>query len=71
MPTATCKTCGRTTNSACSNYWFNDDGSDFHEVTECYLAWNPDTKKWEKGCAYDKCDKLHKGIYDKWMEDDG
>ena len=49
MPAATCKTCGRMTNSAVSNY---ATAKKFGEVTECYLAVDPVTKNWTKGCAW-------------------
>lgn len=51
MPSAICKSCGRETNSACSNYW---NVRPVGEVTECYAAW--EYGKYVKGCAYDKLD---------------
>ena len=48
MPTAKCK-CGSITNSAVSNYWFNDG-----HPTKCYARFVDG--KWTKGCAYDRAD---------------
>ena len=50
MPTAICK-CGRTTNSAMSNYWFADG-----KPTECYAAFDKEQGKWVEGCSLDKAD---------------
>ena len=49
MPAATCKTCGRITNSVTSNYWST------HGVpTECDISVDPETKNWVKGCRWDR-----------------
>jgi len=55
MPQIICATCGRTTNSVCSN---------FHEhrgqkVTKCYAAFKDG--EWVKGCGFDSANDFNKG----------
>ena len=64
MPVITCKTCGKTTNTACSNAWSKE--CEFGKfATECYASWNEQEQKWEKGCAYDKADPITKTSVDR------
>ena len=57
MPSAVCKKCGATTNSAVSNYWMpvdeDNNPKDIGVVTMCYAAFD-DNHQWVKGCSYDK-----------------
>lgn len=64
MPIGTCVGCGRTTNSAVSNWWStNTDG--IGAATECYAAFVDE--HWTKGCAYDNADPLTKQFVDKLL----
>lgn len=49
MAVIKCKKCGRTTNTAVSDWTFKP----CLEALECYAAYEED-KGWVKGCAYDK-----------------
>jgi hypothetical protein len=62
MPAATCKTCGRMTNSATSNY-----AEKSGEPTECYIAVDPDTKCWVEGCAWDRAIPLVKQSLSRYL----
>jgi len=50
MPSDICKTCGRVTNSACSDYWDRWPGKDRGKITSCLAAWEDD--RWVEGCGY-------------------
>ena len=67
MSITKCVNCGRTTNSATSNYFSNTemDGKTKKEiciVTRCYAAFV--NGKWVKGCAYDDIDPMRKSMVD-------
>lgn len=65
MPIGTCVGCGRTTNSATSNWWrTNSDG--VGAATECYAAFV--NGQWIRGCAYARADPLTKGFVDKLIK---
>lgn len=50
MPLATCSSCGRPTNSTCSDYWTAKE----HKPTECYAAFDVKARRWVRGCALDR-----------------
>lgn len=59
MPSAICKGCGATTNSAISNYWWhlepdNKTPKERGVATVCYAAFDAPNNRWVKGCFYDK-----------------
>lgn len=60
MPSATCKTCGRVTNSACSDYWDERPGKPRGEVASCLAAWVDG--RWVEGCGYAAAPELEKRI---------
>lgn len=60
MPTAICK-CGKTTNSAVSDYWTKPIG----KVTKCYASW--EDGKWVKGCTEPPNDGYTKPFVEKML----
>lgn len=70
MPSGRCKTCGKMTNSATSNWWasrplyFGDmDGV----ATECYLAWDEEGHP-VRGCGYDRCRQKEREYVDECIK---
>ena len=60
MPTGICKGCGKTTNSATSNWWMTKN----FEPTKCYVAFEDDVPV--KGCGYND---LPDEWYKKWIDE--
>ena len=70
MPVAKCINCGRTTNSATSNYWSDTeiDGKTTKEMfvaTQCYAAFV--NGKWIKGCVYNDIGQMKKKMLAKLL----
>lgn len=73
MPVTMCKTCGRLTNSAVSNYWARteqDGGTEkvCGESTACYAAFVDD--HWVKGCSYDTISPFKQKMVDTLIYSD-
>ncbi len=71
MPVAKCTSCGRTTNSATSNYWSRTeiDGKtpkEFEIATQCYAACVDG--KWVEGCVYNDISSMQKKMLKKLLE---
>lgn len=67
MPVTKCEGCGRTTNSATSNYWScteidNETAKEFGVATQCYVSFVMGL--WVKGCVYDDICSMERSIVD-------
>jgi hypothetical protein len=62
MPFLKCKNCGRTTSTTVSDFM-----DSWPDAAECYLATDPKTKIWVKGCGYKKASKTDKALADRWL----
>ncbi len=66
MSDIVCHICGRVTNTAVCE-WLNPRRED-GKANHCYAAFV--NGKWEKGCAYEKCDSWTKPTVDNLLKND-
>ncbi len=76
MPSGKCRGCGKTTNSATSNWWlhgllpksyFTNYPKEEGFSTECYLAWDENGTP-VRGCGYSMCDPYMKKYVDDFIK---
>ncbi len=60
MPSIECAGCGRTTNTALSD-WTNS--IDTGKATRCYAAWDEEKSRWVEGCGINDEDADRFSVY--------